>query len=425
MRKSKKKDSDFPYNQILTKETLDTGSWFDHECYWSKDILHQSESTINKDKKIIRARPVGIFPTKIQKETLMLWIGLLRKVYNAGVNYCRRNKPVTNANILRDLVRKSMSQKLKKRLKEARVNADCINETLRDVAKAYKTCFALKKAGHVKHFRVRYKKNTKPKQSFPLSKNTFGVTNGFCTGVLGELKTSEPVNSSINTKMCRLVYQNDRFVLWVPKEREKVTVTKRHQAVALDPGLRTFQTLYDGKNCMKIGNNSYHRLRKYISKINKTKGIASQKRIKRLHKRLFKKIANIVDDMHWKTAKFLVTHYKTIFIGKFSTKGVVSKKRNLAKICKQPIIHLKHFQFRMRLKEKAEEYGCNLICVNEAYTSQACGKCGTKNKKLGGAKVYHCSDPSCNFEYDRDFNGARNIMRKGYGIKICDVKKDK
>jgi putative transposase len=67
-----------------------------------------------------------------------------------------------------------------------------------------------------------------------------------------------------------------------------------------------------------------------------------------------------------------------------------------------------HYRFKQFLKDKAEEYSCEIIEVNEAYTSRTCTACG-KQQNIGSKKLMKCS---CGLELDRDLNGARNIFLK-------------
>lgn len=70
-----------------------------------------------------------------------------------------------------------------------------------------------------------------------------------------------------------------------------------------------------------------------------------------------------------------------------------------------------HFRFRQRLIHKAREYPrCRVIVVREDYTSKTCGCCGAINRQLGGAEVYRCRSPLCNYVAGRDASAARNIL---------------
>ena len=69
-----------------------------------------------------------------------------------------------------------------------------------------------------------------------------------------------------------------------------------------------------------------------------------------------------------------------------------------------------HYRFRKNLKTKAQGVGVTVIECTEDYTSKTCSWCGHIDTKLGGKKVYCCSE--CGWKIDRDFNGAVNILTK-------------
>ena len=64
--------------------------------------------------------------------------------------------------------------------------------------------------------------------------------------------------------------------------------------------------------------------------------------------------------------------------------------------------------FKQRLLYKSKAKAKLPICINEAYTTQTCSKCGVKNQ-IGDSKVYKCK---CGLECDRDINSAKNICIK-------------
>lgn len=93
-----------------------------------------------------------------------------------------------------------------------------------------------------------------------------------------------------------------------------------------------------------------------------------------------------------------------------STKGICQGKLN--RKVKPFAYALSHYTFNMRLISKAEQYNSKVIIVDESYTSKTCGLCFTRNQTLGASKTFDCK--SCPFTWDRDFNGARNIMLKHF-----------
>jgi putative transposase len=231
----------------------------------------------------------------------------------------------------------------------------------------------------------------------------------------------------------------------------------RHQTgiLALDPGVRTFLTGYDprgevyefGKEDFKRLTNLCHRYdqlptewrnkhgectkprrrkkgRKKGRKKSSSSSSSSSSRpprknnhrhrchLKRAGRRLQERIRNLVEEVHRKTVKHLVTHYDTILLPKFETSQMVLKKETLRKITSKTaraMLTWAHYRFRTRLINKVREYPwCRVVVCNEAYTSKTCGACGFVHHDLEGEKVFCC--PQCGVIMDRDMNAARNIL---------------
>ena len=125
----------------------------------------------------------------------------------------------------------------------------------------------------------------------------------------------------------QIIFENGRWWLLSPFEIERVAA-KKSPIVALDPGVRTFQTTYspDGV-AKKLGDQAscrIFRLMKYCDKLSAFKDKRS--RGKRL--RLERRVGNLVDEMHWKIARELCTEYETIVIPPFETQKMAKKWTN-------------------------------------------------------------------------------------------------
>lgn len=185
--------------------------------------------------------------------------------------------------------------------------------------------------------------------------------------------------------------------------------------VSLDVGVRTFQTAYSPKGeIIDIGKDSYLHLKKllkrtdFLAKKYKENRVRKWK-IKRL--KLFQRIRNLVNELHWKTISFLTSNYKTILYPDFRIGGMIKKKSSvLSRMNKRLLITLSFFKFKTRLLYKAGTLGVRVIIVNESYTSKTCGGCGWQNEQLGKSKMFECKE--CGLVIDRDYNGARNILLK-------------
>ena len=123
---------------------------------------------------------------------------------------------------------------------------------------------------------------------------------------------------------------------------------------------------------------------------------------------IWRKIKNMVSELHWKTIHFLIKNYDTILLPDFRISGMVKSKK-LPRITKRMLYMFSFFRFKERLKYKCKIYNKKLIIVDESYTSQTCGDCGCRNH-MKGNEVYSCKD--CDLVIDRDVNGARNILLK-------------
>ena len=93
--------------------------------------------------------------------------------------------------------------------------------------------------------------------------------------------------------------------------------------------------------------------------------------------RIHKRIRCLVNDCHYKLAKWLCENYRIILLLEFRTQGMV--RRGQRRIGSKTHIH------------KAREYPwCRVVICTEEYTSKTCGSCGYIHKKLGGSKVFSC-----------------------------------
>ena len=94
---------------------------------------------------------------------------------------------------------------------------------------------------------------------------------------------------------------------------------------------------------------------------------------------LWKRIKNLVSELHWKTISFLIENYDTIILPDFRVSEMI-RSRKLNRITKR-LMCMFSFSFKEKLKYKCDVYSKKLIIVDESYTSCTCGVCGTIKKK--------------------------------------------
>jgi IS605 OrfB family transposase len=246
-------------------------------------------------------------------------------------------------------------------------------------------------------------------------------------------KMPEEVEAEFKLTMCT----DGSVYIHVPSKREVIVDEApphdSNSTVALDPGLRTFQTCFDAdgrvihcgvddhkhlefllKKCDEIKANIALKKKKNAKKKNGKRGNRSTWNLRRALRRYRKIIKNKVSEAHRKLAVFLCKNYRCILIGEISVSKIlnnIENDRNIRNSTARLLQQWSHYKFRQVLKEKAELYSwCQVIEVPEEYTSKTCGCCGNVDSNLGGSKVYECK--KCGFTIDRDVNGARNILLK-------------
>ncbi|MDB9514993.1 transposase [Kamptonema animale CS-326] len=231
-------------------------------------------------------------------------------------------------------------------------------------------------------------------------------------------KSSQPL-PQVSNYGTQLVRDRKRWFAVIPEYIVFTESTTQEKVIALDPGIRTFLTGYDGETVLEIGKGDIERIVRLCFHLDKLISRAYQKQVKakyrrsllRAASRIRIKIRNLVDELHHQVASYLASNYKAIFIPSFETSEMVLKsKRRINTKSVRSLLTWSHYRFRQSLISMAGKNSVIVVKMNEAYTSKTCGKCGHVHAKLGGNKVFNC--PECGYVADRDANGAFNIMLK-------------
>ena len=204
---------------------------------------------------------------------------------------------------------------------------------------------------------------------------------------------------------------------WIPNDDKrndsqvKFSSNKEERIISLDPGVRKFLVGYDptGKSVF-IGEGANKLLMNLLYQID---DMESKKQDTFL---IWKKIKNMINELHWKTVSFLISNYDTIIIPDFKVSEMVRKKK-LTRMTKRLMLMYSFYSFKEKLKWKCCMYNKRMIIVDESFTSCTCGICGTINR-VQGKEIFKCSN--CNYQVDRDVTGSRNILIKNIKLKIID-----
>lgn len=427
LKKSISRVSKIPKNKIVKSTSWkppdkeiriqrNTNSWF-NLTQMNYDPV-DNNATIGASK-VICTRPIIIYPTLEQRNVIVQWNEVYRQVYNLTVAYMKNNLNM-NFSEMRTIIDNIIKQntELTRLSKECSIPKHTRDNAIKDCIKAYNSAFSNLGAGNIKHFKLRYKKKAHHLSSIVLEPQTFSTEiNGLAIRKLGSMISSEPLKGI--KKDCRLCYNSRTkvFILRVPYDRETLFLKKTGYVASLDPGVRTFQTIYSPQgNCYELcSHESNLKLKKIINNIHKPNVKNDKIKDKKFNKvkpkkyldRMRDKLQNMVKDMHFKAAYFLCKSFDRILIGNMSTKSIISKENSLRTSTKRLCLAQSHFKFKQILKNTAERLGTKFEIVNESYTSKTCDTCGEIKEDLGGNKRFNCD--FCSNRCDRDINAARNI----------------
>ena len=244
--------------------------------------------------------------------------------------------------------------------------------------------------------------------------------------LLGELKRREPIPHAHGD--AKLTLRHHQYHLSVPFNKMGPHISEsnlRPQApdqarvVALDPGVRNFIPWFSEYGCGKLGEQDFGRIQRLCQHqdnlLSRATQAPSRKRrnMRRAAARMTVRIWNLVNELHHKTARYLVDNFDVILLPAFETSDLVARgQRRIRSKTVRNLLSFAHHRFRNFLKHKASETGRTVLIVNEAYTSKTVSWTGEIDHKLGGRKTVQSSDGR---RMDRDHNGARGIFLRALG----------
>lgn len=416
---------------------------------------------VNTKKETLYCRKIRIYPNKQQRSLFNKCLGTTRYIYNKGTRklkdewkqlfdkaekngcikcnkelhnklFCKKHikcKPKVNFPLsiakLRPLLMKSDEDLTKEEEWLKEIPYDTRQLVIRALIGNIKAALENKKRGNITHFSMGYKSKKDNKQCFYINKKGINKNYIFKTRLKkkSKIRMRKRYKKYYNyrpTSNCIIIRDVRNWFLLIPKNKEVKYQKPKYSYCALDPGVRTFQTMYSPDGIIgKFGDNLSTKLELINKRIDLLKSLRSKiKNIrtkKNLDLRCFKlrtKVKNIVNDFQWKLSNYLVKNYHVIMLPSFESQKMI-KNSKLAKKTKRVFNSLSHYQFQMKMKYQCKKWQRKLMIVNESYTSKTCTRCGEQNHKLKGSKVFKCN--KCNLLIDRDINGARNIFIKNRG----------
>ena len=199
--------------------------------------------------------------------------------------------------------------------------------------------------------------------------------------------------------------------------------------MALDPGIRSFLTGYDGENILEIGKGDIGRIQRLCLHLDNLISRSTSVRAKQRYRmgkaanRMRSKIQDLIKDLHNKAASVLVNSYKLIFLPSFDVSQMVVKSgRKITSKSVRQMLAWSHYKFEQHLKQAAQRKSVLVVICNESYTSKTCTRCGHIHQSLGGRKIHKC--PNCGNVVNRDWGGAFNIMLRALTATSFSTNRD-
>lgn len=358
-----------------------------------------------------KTRRIRIYPTKEQRTILRRWLGVQRLVYNQAIqHYNDKEFDVRNWMKLYAIVFSELDMDYVKEVPYAiRLNA------VKDAYTSWSTnCKKAKKSGTP--FSLRFKSRKDKVQSCGIPKTAVSAIGIYHTKS-GRMKFSETdwfANSEISD--CRLICDHGRWFVSIPREiSTQLPSETQGGVVAVDPGIRNFGTYFstDGRFGW-VGQRAFERILKLNLRIDKIKSIIATTedklykfRLKRVVDRLYHKIRDLVDELHWKFMNFLTKEFSVVIFPPFNVSEMVKASgRKIRKVVVRSMMALRFYEFKERLKNKCKERHVLFIEQNEAWTSKTNSFNGEVMANLGGREFFNYQGLKIN----RDVNGSRNIL---------------
>jgi putative transposase len=373
-------------------------------------------------KKPMISRKILMDPSPELRKKLGQWFGAARWTYNQCVATWNKHEGRVSFKKLRRNFVNSRAHKDKKTEWLFNVPYEVRHGAFRDFCEVVKIEKKKRKKDPTHEFKFKFRSRKDASEAILLRKRCFNNGRMYPTFTDAELLKFFEALPEIKHDMEIVRSRLNDYYVCIPEEIDEVVLEqdpdKKRKIVALDPGVRCFQTGYDyqGK-VIEFAPGDIGRIYRLCYHMDKLQGKAFDKEAtskqrynrRRAWLRMQEKMRNLVSDVHRKTAKYLCENYEIILLPTFATHNMVCRaRRKIGRKTARAMMTWSFYKFRKCIENKARTTGSKVCIVSEAYTTKTCGRCGRMHDKIGGNKEFKC--PSCGVVMGRDENAPRNIL---------------
>lgn len=375
-------------------------------------------TTLRTCKKSFKYR---IYPTKPQTKTLEDWLEFSRELYNAGLEERKGAwKQKVSISFRKQSDQLPEVKKIRPELKE--VHSQVLQQVLHRLDNAFQSFFRRVKNGEKPGYPRFKSRNHFNSLVYPQEPGFHLVSKKrlYLSGI-GEIKIKlhRPIEGK--PKTCS-IKRNPAGHWYASFSCDQVPVEEFPEAfgeVGIDPGLKVFATISDGKNEEKIENprwfrKSEKRLTQAQRELeSKKRSSKNREKAKLKVTKIHEKITRQRDDFQHKEAHKIVTKYGSIAVEDTNNGNLI---KNSSREISKSFQDAAQSRFRLILSYKAENAGRRFAKTPAPWSSSTCSRCLYRlSEKLPlEERTFHC--PKCEFMLDRDANAARNHLRAGQAL---------
>ena len=368
---------------------------------------------------MLKAIKLRLYPDDEQVAYINKQLGCCRFVYNQCLQFRKDSYQINNIS-----VSSSDSIKYLVPLKQqyqwlTDVHSKVLQQSVRDMNKAYDNFFKLKKGYPT------FKSKHDYKQSCRFPKDAFIGIRGNRIDLIKALKDihfkcsvkDEKYLNKNQDKVSSLTLTKDntgKYYLSVLIDKPNEIRQCNNNIIGIDLGIKDFVVTSEGEcfgnlHFKKNEVNKLKRLQKCLSK--KQKGSNNRNKARIRLAKLNEKIRNRKLNYLHEVTNTLLNENQVIVMEDLNVKGMV-KNHKLA----ESISEMNFGEFRRMLEYKALWYGRKVVYIDRFYpSSKKCNHCSYVNNELKlSDRQWVC--PQCGEIIDRDYNAALNILEEGLRI---------